>query len=58
LWPQLQALHGGFKINPRRQKRMFLQKLEIHPIVLHKVPKLAVLVAQRQGQVALKGRLP
>jgi hypothetical protein len=64
VWPLLQALHGGFKINPQHQTLMFLLKLELHPVVLRKVRKvrkvlkvrqLAVLVAQRLAQVAHKG---
>jgi hypothetical protein len=58
VWPLLQALHGGFKINPQHQTLMFLLKLELHPVVLLKVLKvrqLAVLVAQRLAQVAHKG---
>jgi hypothetical protein len=61
VWPLLQALHGGFKINPQHQTLMFLLKLELHPVVLLKVRKvlkvrqLAVLVAQRLAQVAHKG---
>jgi hypothetical protein len=58
VWPLLQALHGGFKINPQHQTLMFLLKLELHPVVLRKVLKvrqLAVLVAQRLAQVAHKG---